>query len=914
MSASAGSSVGLYLNSPDSAPQTLPLAAGFRHTYVFAAPFGSITRITPALETETGAVVRLYSISVTEGSEVIATFNPASLSTWARYSLDPVRLTPNYLQLVSIAPSTLLDEKRTVAPRTVLPFRLDWLQAQSTTTAGRLQLSMLATAALLGFLLVFRRRTRLFAVAVGVETAVAVYALHVLFGRSPPLAPVAEAIGQASYFGRSAVGEIHAVLASVVIAVVVGVAAGAFQRRRVPAPETAPFGLRSKRTDLQKADSRRRAWPAHSRPRMRRLHRLGGTLRKVNPAWWVVGATIVLGLAAWFPDVSSGIQLAKTQQFVQNWDGDNLLVWTSLATHGLVPMRDFWYPYGNALFFQANLLWGPLALFLSELLSLAGFSAIFWKLSGRRVSITSAALVVLVLLSPLMGQYSRYGVSMSIAVLFVALRFTQIGMGRNCLRALFALLFGAALFTELDVAAYGAIGVLCVILVDGLWFPAGIRSWARVLSFDLAGAAAACALWVTVTALHGQLSGELHFFLHPATVTAYSAASAEASIPFGGFLNPDDVALWAPVVAFGIAIALRVWTRRAALFPVTVIALAGASGVLLEKDLVRSATEDLYLALLLLVLCTLVSLLNWVMSGTGRLAPLIVGAMCGILCAAGVGSGEASSLWAGFTETPRHIASNMSTELSPPASLASIEANRYDAGHFADYSDVVALKRVMAPLTKGAHHDLYVLGDVPTLYLMLDQEVPWEINLYNSSPIEDQRRVVAWIQSHQPRYVVLDGRQKEYFDGVPNSVRVPLLYQEVIEHYGYVRSVGSFDILKRAAHPSPSFWQSRLGGTIALGSVIESMPQSPSTVPGSKPSLLRVTVADPRGAPVTIPLVFGGVREAVSFTTEPGRKSYEVPLNRLWAWAISSRVRILKPPPGVRATLLANSLAASDLY
>ena len=488
-------------------------------------------------------------------------------------------------------------------------------------------------------------------------------------------------------------------------------------------------------------------------------------------------------------------------------------------------------------------------------------------------------------------------------------------MGRNCLRVLFAFLFGTALFTELDVAAYGAIGVLCVILVDGLWSRAGIRKWARVLAFDLAGAAAAVALWVTVTALCGQLPGELHFYLHPATLTAYSAASAQASIPFGGFLNPDDVALWAPVVAFGIATALRVWTRRAALFPVTVIALVGASGVMLEKDLVRPFPEDLYLPLLLLVLCTLVSLLNWLMSGTGRLAPLIVGAMCGILCAAGVGSGEASSLWAGFTDTPRHIASDVATELSPPASLASIEANRYDASHFAaDYSDVVALKRVLAPLTKGAHHDLYVLGDVPTLYLMLDQEVPWEINLYNSSPIEDQRRVVAWIQSHRPRYVVLDGRQKEYFDGVPNSVRVPLLYQDVIEHYGYVRSIGSFDILKRAAHPSPSFWQSRLGGTIALGSVIESMPQSPPTVPVSKPSLLRVTVADPRGAPVTIPLAFGGVRVAVSFATEPGRSSYEVPLNRLWAWAISSRIRMLKPPAGVRTTLLATSLPESDLY
>jgi hypothetical protein len=913
MSASAGQTMSLYLTSLDVAPQMKPITVGGRHTYVFAAPFGSITRIAPVLATETGAVVRIYSISVTEGGETIAKFNPASLSAWPRDAFGSVRLTPNYLQLIAVGPTASMDEVRTVTPRDVLPLRLDWLQAQSTTAAGRLQLSMLALAALLGFLLVLRRKTRLLAVAVGVETAVVVYTLHVLFDRSPPLAPVTEAIGQASYLGRSPVGEIHALLASVLIATVLAVAAGVIiQRRRVPAPETAPFGLLSTRSDVRKAAHGRRV--ADSGDWNRRLRRLQGALREINPAWWVAGATIVLGLAAWLPDISSGIHLAKTQLFVESWDGDNVLVWNALATHGLVPMKDFWYPYANEVYFQASLLWGPLGFFLCELLSLAGFSAIFWKLSGRRVSITIAALVVLVLLSPIIHNYSRYSVAMAIAALFTALRFTPIGKGRNYLRALFALLFATAIFAEPDLAAYGAIGVLCVILVDGLSFPADVRKWATVLAFDLAGAAAAVAVWVTVTALSGQLAGELHFYLHPATVTAYSAASARAAIPFGSFLDPGDVVLWAPVVAFGIAITLRVWTRRAALLPVTVIALVGASGALLEKDLVRPIGSDLYLPLLLLVLCTLVSLLNWAMSGKGRLAPLIVGAACGVLCATGVGSGEWSSLWAGFTETPPHIASDVATGLSPPASLASIEANRYTAGHFTHYSDVIALERVMAPLMKGVHNDLYVLGDVPTLYLMLDQEVPWEINLYNSSPIEDQRRVVAWIQSHRPRYVVLDGRQGEYFDAVPYSVRVPLLYQEVIEHYGYVRSVGSFDILERAAPRSPSFWQSRLGGTIALGSVIKSMPQPLPTVASSKPSLLRVTAADASGAPVTIPLSFGGVREAVSFTTEPGRKSYEVPLNRLWAWVISSRVRVLTTPPGVRATLQANSVRASDLY
>ena len=48
-------------------------------------------------------------------------------------------------------------------------------------------------------------------------------------------------------------------------------------------------------------------------------------------------------------------------------------------------------------------------------------------------------------------------------------------------------------------------------------------------------------------------------------------------------------------------------------------------------------------------------------------------------------------------------------------------------------------------VARGAS-DVYVLGDAAVLYVLLGQRPPWQLTVYNTSLIHDQRRVVEWLE------------------------------------------------------------------------------------------------------------------------------------------------------------------------
>src|SRR5208282_3468337 len=58
------------------------------------------------------------------------------------------------------------------------------------------------------------------------------------------------------------------------------------------------------------------------------------------------------------------------------------------------------------------------------------------------------------------------------------------------------------------------------------------------------------------------------------------------------------------------------------------------------------------------------------------------------------------------------------------------------------------------------------------------------------------------------------------FDGVPNPVRLPLIFEEAVMNYGFYDHVGRFDVLRRLRSggvPDLSYWYAALGADIELG-------------------------------------------------------------------------------------------------
>ncbi len=207
---------------------------------------------------------------------------------------------------------------------------------------------------------------------------------------------------------------------------------------------------------------------------------------------------------------------------------------------------------------------------------------------------------------------------------------------------------------------------------------------------------------------------------------------------------------------------------------------------------------------------------------------------------------------------------------------------------FTQYTAELAVLTQFAPCSALVHRTPYISRwPAPIAYVLLDQRPPWEINVYNTSPIGDQRHVVSWINEHHPS-VVVDREDGQSFDGVPNDVRIPLVYQKVIADYEPEETVG---LLRRPPQDTPwrapaaTFWLDRLGDVLDLGAVPDVEPQSP--VPpraGFRPVLQVDGDVSAGTGVVSVPISFGGTVVTVSFETISGRMAYQIPIDHLWPW------------------------------
>ena len=95
--------------------------------------------------------------------------------------------------------------------------------------------------------------------------------------------------------------------------------------------------------------------------------------------------------------------------------------WTEFAARGLTPMRDFWYPYGNEVVFESGLVTGPALLGMFQLALLAAYWWIFWNSAGRRLLASSLALLALLAVQPVVGEFFRYGLGLAIALAYTCI-------------------------------------------------------------------------------------------------------------------------------------------------------------------------------------------------------------------------------------------------------------------------------------------------------------------------------------------------------------------------------------------------------------------------------------------------------------------------------------------------------------
>lgn len=939
MYASKSTQIALFLNSLSVPPQVQSVTRGKRETYSFGVPYQSITRIRVNLAEEPGVHVLLYSISVSRvGGKTVAYYGPSNLATFARYFLTAPKPDPHALNVVSTQQGANIDAFRSVSVAE-LPGVLGTIVNDSRSAGTRIELAVWLSAAIGALLFLEKRRRSHRLLAFPLLALVSMLVLEVAAHHPAGLVSPAAAVGGAAFFGFSPLTNTHAIEAMYVASVAAAAALIVYELYEHRRTQRARRSARSKQS-VQSTKSarspqsprRQEVSPDTSDPLQNAGQRVGW------PNWGPVLVGIVcfiLIAGALLPSLSSNVAQARTQQFVPEWDTNNLLAWTAFTARGLVPMRNFWYPYGNLIYLQSTLTVGPFCYFLYEAVELAGYAWVFWRLSRRSVVVAIVAEIGLTLAMPSIGEFPRYGFAFMVGLVFCLVRAHR-GPSRVWLgRALVTVIVGIAALIEADLLVYAAAGALSGTLIEVLqeafqeqaidW-----RSWLLRLAEDLAGPAIVIVATLLLSEARGQLGNIVQFYGHASVLEAYSSQGAPLITVASSLFSLDGLLVWIAPTVFACTILLAWGARRLPRALVTALGVvSGAAAPLLIKDAIRPLTGDLMLVLTLVILLVGSHVFGAVVQErlvrTTRATALrmaSLGVIAGLLGAGAAGTGEGSALVSGLGAAPRRAVHDAQLLISPGRSLARTQAQRYRATHFSLFPDVAALSARIRPLLGHSTHGLYVLGDDPIEYVVLHQQPPWQINMYNLSPMNDQRRVDRWLRQERPRVAVLDLQDSQLFDGMPDDVRDPLVYQHVVANYVPRVTVGLYYVLVRRTPRTPtqaSFWLKHLGNTVDLGEIPDaeaSIPSRPSA--GQATPVLQVqapasTTSGPQT--VSIPLAFGSATVTVVFQALPNRRTFDIPMDRLWPWGISHQVRLSgQPSSGWTATITQGFMPRNRLY
>lgn len=190
-------------------------------------------------------------------------------------------------------------------------------------------------------------------------------------------------------------------------------------------------------------------------------------------------------------------------------------------------------------------------------------------------------------------------------------------------------------------------------------------------------------------------------------------------------------------------------------------------------------------------------------------------------------------------------------------------------------------------------NNFFVLGDDPFIYIVFDETPYKHLTFYDASPIDNQNDLVNEIILRKPKYVFWKF-SANYFDGIPNLVRDPIIFKYIVDNFKFYHNFGSYDVLihkNEIEAINYSYWISKLGDTVDLGYIPSlAKPVKDDNCDFEQKSCdfyLKVTINQSSQSTENLEINFVTEQSnviKVSFKLLNSKKVYFVKLNRLWFW------------------------------
>lgn len=863
-------------------PVSVKRASNERELYVLKGVPSSVRELRLDLTDVPNGEVVLYGIRFERDGEVIASYSADQLRqklSFYNMSVDAASRPGLTMRAANNDPIVLFSPKVFLGRSSEIPRALEYIEEHLTTA--------LLFVGLLGLIVAGGTRQILCATALSAALGLGWWGLTILatIERQPRFLPVSLSVGNASYTGYAKGSEFSMYWSFVAFALCLA-ALGALGRalfRKLKHPEMSWHQWLTNL--LPSSDSRHALAQRHG---VRRWLIVAGDIA-------FLGAIALHYFLIMFPRLAMKDAALGEPADPGDYDGVNFFSWSAFRIFGLLPHRDYWFPYAG---FYDALYDTPFDLFNRHLYSTIVWSFVslgIYLITNRSKCATLLVTVVLYLFvfNNLLVGYHRYLIGIGIIVL-AAVAFTRRPHG--ALLALLGAYAGYISGKEPNQIIYASVALVMILgLTYNYWKEHPLK----------------VALYTTIGGILGSAS-----WLIPLTKGQEVEAFVAFYVRMGGLLNavaiPSGLTNWivapsgldALVILLGLALVfvagyLTLSHRPHSLRTPLYVAAFGA-GLLFcltfTKQLARPHMANQLVGIALIGV-TLV-FIAWT-SAWNRTQRVWFAVWLAVFAA------HIDSFWAGpytlLSNTDRLLTlkPDLALAFSPKLADREEEQRLYERTRFtAGFPFLAQLTEIVDQDTKatGQRPMVYVLGDDSFVYPVLRQIPPRFISFYNMSDIREQREVVAWLGTHEPKYILWNPSFK-VFDGVPQVVRVPEVFSYVIARYQLYKSLDGFDLLVRKTSDSSvplvvqnsEYWRATLGQELALGALpaLSSIRDNALCEPGSVAfcePVIRIRLKRPpqQSTATSIDMELGGRQYRVSFSTLPNQRNYFIKWSSLW--------------------------------
>lgn len=604
-----------------------------------------------------------------------------------------------------------------------------------------------------------------------------------------------------------------------------------------------------------------------------------------------------------FPPLGSTLNALAQWKHPANWDAQCLGAWRYAMTKELLPYHDFWFPYGGAWKTNGPFIADQFRFFVHCFITYGSFFVLLFILSGARIIATLlfTALLWWGVQDGYLSSLSRYLLSANVLLFYLVLLRQHVSHWAPYV--LFGLYVAWVFSYESVLAVYGGLPVFMLFLLQIIQHH-NAREWRQWFfrGHAIALAAGVLGIGAFLLALYrdGQLPGFIEFHRD------LSAISLIAAVPgdLAGWLQLSTRADSLVIVSllfgllWGVWLILWYWKKPEQWLGLYLFLFSCLNFAIYCKYLVRPDMENQFLVVPLIGLFLYITAVLPAFSTSGAHQFLL--RLCAVLLVVALYFSPVGNVAASLKQRIDTLPLDIRALFVDASVLSETESRFYAPNTFTDISPrAPAIYEYIQDLRKTVTIDsIYVLGHDQYLYMLLGERLPFYLTVWEGGTQRAQMRTLRDFAAAPPDIIFYNPANRS-FDGVPDQVRAPRIYQYVVQNYKVIGSVDNYVVLGRRPEDEKidvRRWAELLGRDVFLGFIPGST--SFAALPGCEPETapcgdyLVVTLAqDPGNATVTsfLSTKFGDFN--VTWSTRANQVRYEVPLLRLWFWPIVAQAQ-----------------------